>query len=196
MFWSNSLNAPDVISIGYARESSSGASLSDQVAALRDAGAEKVFEERAAGATEPREQWSACLEALEPGDALLVSDLTRVGRSAADLAGVIALLSERGISFRALSDPWLDIGGQHGRLILSMFEAIARYERSRLSERTIAGLTAARARGRLGGRPPAMTPHKLEVARNLRRNKMTLRDIAGTLGVSVSTVARALSGPM
>jgi len=184
------------ISIGYARESASGPSLSDQVAVLKGAGAEQVYEERATGATELRDQWNSCFEALEPGDALLVSDLTRVGRSTADLAHIISILGERGVSFRALAEPWLDTGSEHGQLILDTFRSIVNYERSRMSERTTAGLTAARARGRRGGRPPAMTPHKLEAARSLRSKKMTLSEIAGTLGVSVSTVARALSGPM
>ncbi|SCZ52605.1 Site-specific DNA recombinase [Arthrobacter sp. UNCCL28] len=184
------------ISIGYARESNFGPSLADQVQVLKAAGAVDVYEERATGATELREQWRACLEALKPGDSLLVSDLTRLGRSTSDLVGIIALLAERSVTFRVVAEPWLDTGGQHGRVILGLFESIANYERSRLSERTTVGLAAARARGRLGGRPPAMTPHKLEAARNLRSKKMTLSEIADTLGVSTSTVARALSGPL
>jgi DNA invertase Pin-like site-specific DNA recombinase len=184
------------ISIGYARESTLGPSLADQVRMLKAAGAVDVYEERATGATELREQWGACFKVLQPGDSLLVSDLTRLGRSTSDLAGIMALLAQRSVSFRVVGEPWLDTDGQYGPVILKLFESIANYERSRLSERTTVGLAAARARGRLGGRPPAMTPHKLETARNLRSKKLTLSEIADTLGVSTSTVARALSGPL
>ncbi|QOT20145.1 recombinase family protein [Paenarthrobacter sp. YJN-D] len=184
------------ISIGYARESTLGPSLADQVRMLKAAGAVDVYEERATGATELREQWGACYKVLQPGDSLLVSDLTRLGRSTSDLAGIMALLAQRSVSFRVVGEPWLDTDGQYGPVILKLFESIANYERSRLSERTTVGLAAARARGRLGGRPPAMTPHKLETARNLRSKKLTLSEIADTLGVSTSTVARALSGPL
>lgn len=184
------------ISIGYARESNFGPSLADQVQVLKAAGAVDVYEERATGATELRKQWGACFEVLQPGDSLLVSDLTRLGRSTSDLVGIIALLAERSVGFRVVAEPWLDTDGQHGPVILKLFESIANYERSRLSERTTVGLAAARARGRLGGRPPAMTPHKLETARNLRSKKLTLSEIADTLGVSTSTVARALSSPL
>lgn len=184
------------ISIGYARESTLGPSLADQVRMLKAAGAVDVYEERATGATELREQWGACFKVLQPGDSLLVSDLTRLGGSTSDLAGIMALLAQRSVSFRVVGEPWLDTDGQYGPVILKLFESIANYERSRLSERTTVGLAAARARGRLGGRPPAMTPHKLETARNLRSKKLTLSEIADTLGVSTSTVARALSGPL
>ena len=182
------------ISVGYAREGTVGPSLSCQIATLTAAGAVKVYEDRATEVTEIREQWRACVDDLKRGDTLLVSDLSRLGRSAVDLADIVAQLAKRGIRFRALAEPWLDTGSACGQLILDIFESIGRYERNRMSERTRAGLNAARARGRLGGRPSAMTQHKLETARELRRRKMTLSEIASTLGVSISTVARALGG--
>ncbi|MFJ4171317.1 recombinase family protein [Paenarthrobacter sp. NPDC089714] len=182
------------ISVGYAREGTVGPSLSFQIATLKAAGAVKVYEERASGATEIREQWRACIEDLKSGDTLMVSDMSRLGRSAVDLADIVASLAGKGVRFRALAEPWLDTGSPCGQLILEIFESIGRYERNRMSERTRAGLNAARARGRLGGRPPAMTQNKLETARDLRLKKMTLGEIASTLGVSISTVARALGG--
>ncbi|MFJ4208924.1 recombinase family protein [Paenarthrobacter sp. NPDC089675] len=182
------------ISVGYAREGAVGPSLSCQIASLEAAGAVRIYHDQASGATEIREQWRVCLDELNHGDTLLVSDLSRLGRSAADLADIVALLARKGIRFRVLAEPWLDTGGSCSQMILDIFECIGRYERNRLSERTRAGLTAARARGRLGGRPPAMTKLKLEAARDLRNKKATLSEIASTLGVSISTVARALSG--
>lgn len=131
---------------------------------------------------------------LQPGNVLVVSDLTRLGRSTADLSDIVTVLGQRGIGFRSLAEPWLDTTSAHGKLIFDMFASLAEYERSRLSERTKAGLAAARARGRLGGRPPSMTPAKLETARDLRRRGKKLQEIAETLSVSMSTLTRAL-GP-
>lgn len=180
--------------IGYARVSYRGQSLDAQVDALVGAGAIEVFMEHASGATQARARWQDCLEHLQPGNILVVADLTRLGRGAADLSDIVTALGRRGIDFRSLAEPWLDTTSAHGKLIFDMFASLAEYERSRLSERTKAGLAAAKARGRLGGRPPVMTPAKLEEARGLRHQGKKLREIAETLSVSMSTLTRAL-GP-
>lgn len=180
--------------IGYARVSTRGQSLDAQVDALVGAGAIKVFMEHASGATQARVRWQDCLEHLQPGNILVVTDLTRLGRSTADLSDIVTVLGRRGIGFRSLAEPWLDTTSAHGKLIFDMFASLAEYERSRLSERTRAGLAAAKARGRLGGRPPAMTPTKLAAAKDLRGQGKKLQEIAETLSVSMSTLTRAL-GP-
>lgn len=105
----------------------------------------------------------------------------------------MTVLGQRGIGFRSLAEPWLDTTSAHGKLIFDMFTSLAEYERSRLSERTRAGLAAAKARGRLGGRPRIMTPQKLEAARQLRSQGKTLKETADTLSVSISSLTRALS---
>ncbi|MDQ0692525.1 DNA invertase Pin-like site-specific DNA recombinase [Arthrobacter sp. W4I7] len=151
--------------IGYARVSTRGQSLDSQVDALVTAGAVRVFQEYASGATQSRTRWKECLDYLQPGNVLTVTDLTRLGRSTADLADIVTVLGQRGIGFRSLAEPWLDTTSAHGKLIFDMFASLAEYERSRLSERTKAGLAAAKARGRLGGRPRTMTPSKTEAAR-------------------------------
>lgn len=184
--------SPNVI--GYARVSTRGQSLDAQVDALVNAGAIKVFMEHASGATQARARWQDCLEHLQPGNVLVVADLTRLGRSTADLSDIVTVLGRRGIAFRSLAEPWLDTTSAHGKLIFDMFASLAEYERSRLSERTRAGLTAAKARGRMGGRPPVMTPAKLEAAKDLRSQGKKLEEIAGTLSVSMSSLTRAL-GP-
>jgi DNA invertase Pin-like site-specific DNA recombinase len=179
--------------IGYARVSTRGQSLDSQVDALVGAGAVRVFQEYASGATQARARWKECLGYLQPGNVLMVADLTRLGRSTADLADIVTVLGQRGIGFRSLAEPWLDTTSAHGKLIFDMFASLAEYERSRLSERTKAGLAAAKARGRLGGRPRTMTPSKTEAARLLRREGKTLVTVAETLGVSISSLTRALS---
>ncbi|WAH99735.1 recombinase family protein [Arthrobacter sp. MMS18-M83] len=180
--------------IGYARVSTRGQSLDAQVDALVGAGAIKVFTEHASGATQARAGWQDCLEHLQPGNVLVVADLTRLGRSTADLSDIVTVLGRRGIAFRSLAEPWLDTTNAHGKLIFDMFASLAEYERSRLSERTRAGLAAAKARGRLGGRPRVMTPARLEAARDLRRQGKKLQEISETLSVSMSSLTRAL-GP-
>lgn len=179
--------------VGYARVSTRGQSLDSQVDALVAAGAVRVFQEYASGATQARARWKDCLDYLQPGNVLLVADLTRLGRSTSDLADIVTVLGKRGIGFRSLAEPWLDTTSAHGKLIFDMFASLAEYERSRLSERTKAGLAAAKARGRLGGRPRSMTPGKLETARQLRNEGKSLKETAERLSVSVSSLTRALS---
>jgi DNA invertase Pin-like site-specific DNA recombinase len=108
----------------------------------------------------------------------MVADLTGLGRSTADLADIVTVLGQRGIGFRFLAEPWLDTTSAHGKLISDMFASLAEYERSRLSERRKAGLAAAKARGRLGGRPRSMTPGKLKTARQLPSEGKTLKETA------------------
>lgn len=179
--------------IGYARVSTGDQNLEGQRDALQAAGAWRVFEDKASGATQDRPGWRECLEQLQPGNTLLVTDLTRLGRSTIDLAGIVEELGKRGVAFRSLAEPWLDTSSAHGRLIFDMFASIAAYERARLIERTNAGLAAARARGRLGGRPTVMTPEKAEVAKEMRAKKKSLRQIAEALSVSPTTIVRHLA---
>jgi DNA invertase Pin-like site-specific DNA recombinase len=179
--------------IGYARVSTRGQSLDSQVDALVAAGAVRVFQEYASGATQARARWKECLDYLQPGNVLMVADLTRLGRSTADLADIVTVLGRRGVGFRSLAEPWLDTTSAHGKLIFDMFASLAEYERSRLSERTKAGLTAAKARGRLGGRPRVITAGKLETALQLRNEGKTLKETAERISVSVSSLTRALS---
>lgn len=167
--------------------------MDSQVDALVAAGAVRVFQEYASGATQARARWKECLDYLQPGNVLTVADLTRLGRSTADLADIVTVLGQRGIGFRSLAEPWIGTTSAHGKLIFDMFASLAEYERSRLSERTKAGLVAARTRGRLGGRPRTMTPSKTEAARQLRSQGKTLKETAQILSVSISSLTRALS---
>ena len=130
--------------VGYARVSTRGQSLDLQVDALVAAGAVRVFQEYASGATQARTRWRECLEYLQPGNILVVNDLTRLGRSTADLSDIVTVLGQRGIGFRSLAEPSLDTTSAHGKLIFDMFASLAEYERSRLSERTRAGLRVRR----------------------------------------------------
>lgn len=175
---------------GCARVSTKDQVVNSQGDALLETGAVKVFQEHSSGVTQARPQWPACLEYLQPGNVFVVTDLPKLGRSAADLSSKVGTLGAMRVGFRSLAEPWLDTTTAHRQLTFNMFAALAEYERSRLSERTRAGLAAARARGRKRGRPRIMAPAKEDAAHHLRAQWKTLQDISAVLGVSLSTVVR------
>ena len=179
--------------LGYARVSTTEQSVDLQLDALNTAGCFRIWTDFASGATAERPQWQDCLDHLQPGNILVVNDLSRLGRNTADLAGIVKTLADRQVGLRSLTETWLDTTNSQGLLIFHFFSAIAEYERNRLRERTMAGLAAAKARGRVGGRPTKMTPDKATTAHRMRSEKRTIRDIAKTIEVSEATVVRELA---
>jgi DNA invertase Pin-like site-specific DNA recombinase len=141
--------------IGYARVSTHVQSLSLQLDALKKARCQKVFDDKVSGARSERPGLEATLEYVREGDTLLVWRLDRLGRSLKDLIEIIGGLEKRGIGFRSLQES-IDTTTSRGRLIFHVFGALAEFERNLIRERTRAGLEAARARGRKGGRPRAL----------------------------------------
>ena len=132
------------------------------------------------------------LDHLRTGDTVVVWRLDRLGRSLRHLIDVVGQLEARGIAFRSLSEG-IDTSTAGGKLVFHVFAALAEFERELIRERTVAGLAAARARGRKGGRPRKLTPEAVEVARSMYgEKKHSLATIADTLGVSRATVYRAL----
>jgi DNA invertase Pin-like site-specific DNA recombinase len=179
--------------IGYARVSTTEQSVDLQMDALNAAGCFRIWTDYASGATADRPQWQDCLDHLQPGNILVVNDLSRLGRNTADLAGIVKTLADRHVGLRSLTETWLDTTTSQGVLMFHFFSAIAEYERNRLRERTLAGLAAAKARGRVGGRPTKMTADKAATAHRMRSEKRTIRDIAKTIDVSEATVVRELA---
>lgn len=178
--------------IGYARISTVDQNPDLQIDALRQAGCDRVFVDQASGATTDRPQFGAALNYLRDGDVLCVWRLDRLGRSLKHLVQTVAELEEAGVGFRSLNES-IDTTTPAGRLIFHIFAALAEFERDLIRERTLAGLTAARARGRLGGRKPSFTPKKVELARQMYDAGDTpVADIAKVLGVSRATVYRHL----
>ena len=142
--------------VGYARVSTDGQTLDAQQASLRAAGAEKVFSEKVSGAKTDRRQLAKAIDALGPGDVLLVTRLDRLARSTRDLLNVLAMVSERQAGFRSLADPMIDTTSPHGKLILAVLAALAEFERSMILARTGEGRKRAQANGvRFGRRPPS-----------------------------------------
>jgi len=177
--------------IGYARVSTEDQNLDAQIDALNDAGAEKIFAEKISGSRRDRPELDKLLEQLRDGDVIVVTKYDRFARSLPDLLDIVATIKERGAGFRSLAED-IDTTTPAGRLVFHVFASIAQFERERISERTKEGLQAARKRGRIGGRPPALTyPQKAEVRRMRDDEHRSISEIARLFEVSERTVRRA-----
>jgi DNA invertase Pin-like site-specific DNA recombinase len=180
--------------IGYARVSTTDQDLSLQLAALRQAGCRDawIFRDTTSGARTARPGLEACLQALEPGDTLMVWRLDRLGRSMTHLMSVIEELLGRQVGFRALCDGAIDTTSASGELIFHIFSALAQFERRLIQERTRAGLAAARARGKKGGRQPrhAGEPRVRMAYTMYVDQQLSIADICQTLRISQATFYR------
>lgn len=176
---------------GYARVSTDDQDPAAQVGALEAAGCDPVYIERASGSTMERPQWAECNRGLGRGDTLVVVRIDRLGRSLADLVAVLDDLGRRGVAFRSLTEG-LDTTTPMGRMVYQLAAAFAEYERALISERTRAGIATARARGARIGRPPALTDEQRATAHQLHNHGCNKTAIARILGVSRSTIRRAL----
>ena len=176
--------------IGYARISTGDQTHDLQIDALKAAGCERIWTETASGAKTDRPELADLLDHLRPGDTLVVWKLDRLGRSIQHLVGLIADLCDREVGFRSVTES-IDTTTAGGRLVCHVFAALAEFERELIRERTMAGLNAARARGKVGGRRPSLTPAQVRTAQKLYdAETMTVGEIAEHLGVSRSTINR------
>jgi DNA invertase Pin-like site-specific DNA recombinase len=174
--------------IGYARISTDDQNLMLQHDALTAAGCEKVYEDRISGAQAERPGLTLALEVARAGDTLIVWRLDRLGRSLKDLIALAERLEQRKVGLKSLKEA-LDTTSSGGRLVFHMFGALAEFERDLIRERTQAGLSAARARGRLGGRPKLLTPEKRRLAVQLYRAKEhSIAEICRLMGISKPTL--------
>jgi len=178
--------------IGYARVSTQDQSPDLQRDALTSTGCEKLFEEKASGAQRDRPELKAALDYMRDGDTLVVWKLDRLARSMKQLIETVEGLEARGIGFRSLTEA-IDTTTPGGKLTFHIFGALAEFERSLIRERTSAGLAAARARGRVSGRPPALSKDDLVMARAMLRDPdITVKQIAAHFGVAPSTLYKHL----
>lgn len=174
--------------IGYARISTDDQNLALQHDALTAAGCEKIYEDRISGARAERPGLALAMEVARAGDTLIVWRLDRLGRSLKDLIAFAEQLEQRKVGLKSLKEA-LDTTSSGGRLIFHMFGALAEFERDLIRERTRAGLSAARARGRLGGRPKLLTPEKRKLAVQLYRAKEhSIAEICRLMGISKPTL--------
>ena len=174
--------------IGYARVSTDDQNLDLQSDALTRSGCATIYEETASGKSSLRVELEHCRKALRSGDTLVVWRLDRLGRSLSDLVKIIAELERDGITFESLTEK-IDTGSASGKLQFHVFAALAEFERNLIRERTLAGLTAARARGRVGGRKHKLNDKQIREIRALLSDPAArVKDIAERYGVSRTTL--------
>ncbi len=178
--------------IGYARVSTIDQDLALQLDALAKAGCDRVFQDKASGAKADRPGLTAALSFVREGDILTVWKLDRLGRSLPHLIETVNALEARGVSFRSLTEA-IDTTTPGGRLIFHIFGALGQFERDLIRERTRAGLDAAVARGRQGGRKPVVTEEKLRRARTLVAQGFTVREAAARIKVGKTVLYAALA---
>ena len=175
---------------GYARISTSDQTLDGQTDALTAAGAERTFADTISGTKRERPELAQLLDQLRPGDVVTVTKYDRLARSLHDLLDIVKTIEEQGAGFRSLAED-IDTTTSAGRLIFHVFASIAQFERERISERTKEGLQAARKRGRVGGRPPALTVDQKAEAQRMRDEEgRSIAVIARLFKVSETTVRR------
>jgi DNA invertase Pin-like site-specific DNA recombinase len=177
--------------IGYARVSTADQNPALQRDALKQAGCERIFEEAASGAKENRPQLTAALDHMRKGDTLVVWKLDRLARSMKQLIETVGQLETAGVKFRSITEN-IGTDSAGGRFVFHIIGALAEFERSLIRERTAAGLRAARARGRKGGRPKSMTAGDVQAAEALLAGNVGPGAIAKRMGVSRATLYRHL----
>lgn len=179
--------------IGYARVSTDDQNLNLQHDALKNAGCEKIFDDQITGSKIQRPGLDAILEFARTGDIIVVWRLDRLSRSLKDLIEMVALLDSKKIGLRSLNES-IDTSSSSGKLIFHIFGALAEFERNLIRERTHAGLTAARARGKMGGRPKKLNTEKAKLAQDLYDQKTrSIKQICELVGVSKPTLYKYLN---
>jgi DNA invertase Pin-like site-specific DNA recombinase len=181
--------------VGYIRVSTNKQNLQLQEDSLKKANCYKIFHDVASGAKADRPGLKQCLSYTREGDTLVVWKSDRLGRSTVDLLNIVDDLRKKNIGFKSLTEDLFDTTTSNGRLVFGIFALLAEHERDRIRERTMAGLVSARARGRKGGRPKALTEEKEALAFEALQNRnKTVKGIAKGLGVSEATVYRYQRG--
>lgn len=176
--------------IGYARVSTDEQTTDSQIDALTAHGCETIYSEHRSGKNTDRPELESCLKALRAGDTLTVWRLDRLGRNLADLVRIVNDLEARGVGFASLTES-IDTTTPAGKLVFHLFASLAEFERNLIRERTQAGLNAARARGKSGGRPAKLTGKDLAMAKALMADKSNdVAEIAKRFGVSRATLYR------
>jgi len=177
--------------IGYGRISTADQNASSQEDALKAAGVDQLFIDTFTGTKSSRPELDRMKEQLRSGDTIIITRLDRLGRSTKDLLNLVSELDDHGVNLQVLEQN-INTSTPDGKLFFTMIAAFAEFEREIMRSRTIDGLVAARARGRKGGRKPAMSDSKIEMARKLYREGKQVTEIASVLGVSRPTIYRVL----
>ncbi|MBF0549565.1 MAG: recombinase family protein [Deltaproteobacteria bacterium] len=177
--------------IGYARVSTEDQHLHLQLEALQKAECSRIFKEKISGKTRDRLELERMLDQLREGDTVVIWKLDRLARSTRDLLEIVEKIKEAGAGFQSLSEPWADTTSHAGRMILTVFAGIAEFERELIRERTRAGREVAKGRGVRFGRPRKLNEEQKALTGRLLQEGKSVKQVAQTFGVHVSTVYRA-----
>ena len=180
------------MNIGYARVSTTDQNLDRQLDQLQHYGCERIFKEKITGTKKDRPELQKLLEQIRPGDIVIISDLTRLSRSTRDLFSIVDLISQKGADIKSLKESWVDTTTPQGKLMFTIFAGISQFERDLISQRTQEKLAAARARGRVGGRPKKADA-KIKLAQKMYQSKeYSIHQITEATGISKSALYRYL----
>lgn len=175
---------------GYARVSTDAQDLASQLAQLKAAGCQRVFQEKMSGATADRPQLKKLLTVLSPGDVVITPAVDRLSRDTTDLLVIARNIQQAGAGLRSLAEPVLDTTGDFAELVLAMLGVAAKLERRRILERTARGRADAKALGVKFGRKPKLTPHQQREAKRRLEGGETQRSVARSYNVSQATISR------
>ena len=178
--------------IGYARVSTNDQNLNRQLDQLSEYGCERIFQEKITGSHKERPELDRMIDMLRQGDTIIITELTRLSRSVKDLFEIVETIHSKSSDIRSLKEPWLDTTTPHGKLLFTIFAGISQFDRDIIRQRTMEGLSSARARGRKGGRP-RISSKGIELALKTYDCKdYSIAEIEHATGVSKSTLYRYL----
>jgi len=181
--------------VGYARVSTSGQDYNGQIGELEAAGCKRIYREKVSGAKADRIELAKLLDALEPGDVLIVTRLDRLARSTLDLLTILKQIAAVGAKFKSLKDPWADTTTPHGELMVTILAGLATFERHLIKARTDEGRMRAKARGVRFGRPPKLTPFQRKEALQRLADGESQADVARAYNIDPAAICRlAASG--
>lgn len=180
------------MNIGYARVSTTDQNLEPQRIALKEAGCERLFQEKISGAHGRRPELERLLDQLRRGDTVVVWKLDRLARSTRDLLEIVESIKSAEASFRSLSEPWADTTSHAGKMIMTIFAGIAEFEREVIRERTGAGRLLAQRKGIRFGRPPKLNENQRQLAMRLLHEGKSVGEVARMFNVHGTTIYRLL----
>jgi len=178
--------------IGYARVSTVEQNLDRQLDAMKENGAEKIFKEKVTGKKSDRPELLRMIDQLRDGDVVIISELTRLSRSTKDLFTIVEQIQERGANIKSLKETWLDTTTPAGKLMFTIFAGLSQFEADLTAQRTREGLAAARARGRLGGRPKVASDKSSMALKMYDSREFSVDEICKSCSIGKTTLYRLL----
>lgn len=181
------------MNIGYARVSTEEQNLDRQIDILKQAGCDRIYEEKVSGLKKERTELNKILDQIRTGDVIIIADLTRLSRSVKDLFSLVEQIEEKGANIKSIKESWVDTTTAQGKLMFTIFAGISQFERDLISQRTIEGLNAARARGKKGGRPKTNDKDIKLAVKMYNSKNYSISEITKATGVSKTTLYRYIN---